>query len=502
MKTKEPFVLVILDGFGYRQDPSGNAILHAQKPTYDYLWSTYPHTTLEAAGRSVGLLPGMIGNSEVGHFTIGAGRVVPQPAARINQSIDDGTFFTQPTLQAMLSTLKSDNTLHIMGLLSDAGVHSCMKQVFAFIKAAHKAGVKNIVVHPFLDGRDSPPKSAALYLEQLSSYLNNVGGTIGSLQGRFFAMDRDHNWERTEQSYRVMTEPQPIAFTNWQDVLAYYYDKSITDEFIPPTQLSHRGVIHDHDGIIFYNFRPDRARQLTAAFIDPQFNYFERQKLDLSFFITPVSYGLNLHTTTLFDQKPIDHTLKEVLDNAGKTIFSIAETEKYAHVTYFFDGGKEQKFTHEERVLIPSLPLKNYIEHPAMSADKITDAVLYSLAHDIRDFYLINYANADMVGHSGDFDATVKAIECLDHELQRLYDAVVVQRQGTLIITADHGNAEEKYDPITNQPHTAHTVNPVPFIFVKQGLENKHSSLPHGSIASIAPFILAQMGIEVPKEMK
>jgi 2,3-bisphosphoglycerate-independent phosphoglycerate mutase len=502
MNTKQPFALVILDGYGYRTESIGNAVSNAHKPTLDYLWNTYPHTILDAAGKAVGLLPGMIGNSEVGHYTIGSGRIVPQMVTHIHQAIDDGSFFTNPLLVNTLKTLPCNNKLHLIGLLSDAGVHSHIKHLIACIEAAHQANSRHIIIHPILDGRDTPPQSAAQYLALLSPYLDGTNTIIGSIHGRYYAMDRDRHWDRIEQSYRTLTESEPIMFTQWQEALDYYYRKNITDEFIPPTLLNKHAIVNDHDGIIFFNFRPDRARELTTAFVDPTFDHFARKKLSLSFFITLADYGINLPVTALYKQEPVHNTLKEVLNAAGKTMFSIAETEKYAHITYFFDGGKEKPYPHEERVLIPSIPVKNYIDHPAMSAHKITNAVLDSLAHDPRDFYLINYANADMVGHSGNFEATVKAVECLDSELKKLYEEIVVKNNGTLIITADHGNAEEKYDPQTGQPRTAHTTNPVPFIFIKKGLEHKASPLPQGSIATIAPFILGTMGIAIPVAMK
>ena len=501
MTNIKPVALVILDGYGYRNQTEYNAIAHARKPCIDALFHTYPHTLLEASGTAVGLLPGTIGNSEVGHLTIGAGRIIPQPATLIHNALCDGSFFTNQLLQATLHSLPKTKKLHIIGLLSDAGVHSHMDHLFAFIKASHNAGIEHIIIHPFLDGRDVAPQSAALYLNKLQQYLTIHGGIIGSIHGRFYSMDRDNNWERTEQSYHVLTEPEPIRFHDWQAVLDYYYAHEITDEFIPPTQLTHDGIITDGDGIIFFNFRPDRARQLTTCFIDPTFGAFERTQLNLAFVITPTDYGLSLHTTVLFKSQPITNTLKEVLSCAGKTIFTIAETEKYAHVTYFFNGGKEQPLPHEDRMLIQSICVKNYVEHPKMSAQKITDAVLKSLKTNPCDFYLINYANADMVGHSGNFQATIKAIECLDKQIKQLFEAIVIKMNGTLYITADHGNAEEKWDYQAHQVRTAHTTNMVPFLVVKQGFEHRHFQLPLRSLADITPFILSNMGLPIPHEM-
>lgn len=501
MSAIKPVALVILDGFGYRKETDYNAIAQAQTPTIDTLLRTYPHTLLEASGTAVGLLPGYIGNSEVGHLTIGAGRHIVQPATMIHDAIKDNSFFTNPRLEETLQKLPKTKKLHMIGLLSDGGVHSHIDQLRAYMKETHNTGIKNIIVHPFLDGRDVAPQSAAFYLNKLQHYTEEYGGIIGSIHGRFYAMDRDNNWERIAQSYYALTQPEPIRFHDWQTALNYYYAHELTDEFIPPTQLTHDGIITDGDGTIFFNFRPDRARELTQSFIDPTFKAFKRPYLKLTFFITPTDYGCGRHTTVLFYQKPITNTLKEVLSQAGKTIFTIAETEKYAHVTYFFNGGKEEAMPTEDRVLIQSIRAKNYIKHPEMSAQKITDAVLESLKTNPHDFYLINYANADMVGHSGDFTATVKAIGYLDAQIKQLFDTIVTKMNGTLSITADHGNAEEKWDFQSNTMRTSHTTNKVPFIMAKQGLEHKKMQLPLHTLADIAPFILTLMGLKIPESM-
>ena len=314
-------------------------------------------------------------------------------------------------------------------------------------------------------------------------------------------MDRDNHWDRIERYYRCLTEPQDIQFKIGNHLGLNIIIRNITDEFIPPTQLTHKGIIKNGDGIIFFNFRPDRSRELTESFIDPQFHQFLRKELQLDFFITPVDYGTQHHTKVMFALEPPRQTLKEILSEHHKTIFSIAETEKYAHITYFFNGGIEHLWPQEERVLIHSLPVKNYIDNPQMSAHQITQAVLKSLESSPRDFYLINYANADMVGHSGDLQATIKAIECLDNQLKELFEVIVQKMQGTMYITADHGNAEEKWDVVKHQPRTAHTTNPVPFIMVRQGLEDIHVDLPITQLAGIAPFILNNMGINSPEIM-
>ena len=510
----KPTALVILDGFGYSPDTQFNAIALAKKPTLDALLASYPHTLLAASGKAVGLPEGYMGNSEVGHLALGAGRIIPSPFLLLHNAIADGSFFTNPVLTAHLDALaQSGKTLHIMGLLSDAGVQCHQELIYALIEAATTHKVKKIIVHAFLDGRDVAPKSAAHYLQALQDFNNNFSNAqLGSISGRYYAMDRDKDWDRTCAAFQMLTQKTEPPYTNWQTALADYYAKNITDEFIPPTLLDKMAVIENGDGVIFANFREDRARQLMECFIgcfdELSTNGFP-VRLDgtplgvsrevfpvLSFFISTIRYDQRFKNPVLLEIKPIPNTLKEILSKAGKTIFSIAETEKYAHITYFFGGHQEKPFPHETRILIPSLKLKNYIQHPQMSAQKITDAVINSLQKDPKDFYLINYANADMVGHSGDLNATIKAVECLDAQIKQLYDIIVKKMHGTLIITADHGNAELKFDKKTGQPHTAHTTNPVPFIFIKNDPSATKTKLSLHSLADVAPFILRQMGVK------
>jgi len=500
---KKLVVLIVLDGFGYRQEQDYNAVFHADMPTYDHLFSHYPHAILKAAGAAVGLPEGYIGNSEVGHQTIGAGRAIKQVVTRIQDDITDGNYFKNKVLLENLEKLDKSKKLHIMGLLSDSGVHSHQEQFYATLKLAHDMGVKHIVVHPFLDGRDVLPCSAAIYLRRLETFIAQLGvGFIGSMSGRWYAMDRDGNWQRTEQCYDVLTKQQEHRFADWSDALSYYYEEGLTDEFIPPTQFTDEALIEDGDGIIMLNFRADRARQLTASFVDKNFDKFPTKSLDLAFFITPIAYSKNLATTVLYPTVPIHPTIKELLAVEAKSMFTIAETEKYAHVTYFFSGGKEEPFPGEKQVLVKSIPAKTYVNYPCMSAPKITDAVISSLQKDPKDFYLINYANPDMVGHSGDFEATVKACECVDKQLKKLYEVIVKAMNGMMIITADHGNAEIMYDEQAQQPHTAHTTNDVPFILVKKGLEDAPLNYHMKTIADIAFVILKELGIDVPQEMK
>lgn len=504
INQKKVTMLIILDGFGWRKEHKYNAIYHAATPHFDQWMEEYPHAILKASGTAVGLPEGYIGNSEVGHFTIGAGRIIKEPVTQINEAIKDGSFFTNPVLVTALEKIKkSGKTVHLIGLLSDAGVHADIKQINAFIDAAHKLGVQNILFHAFLDGRDMPPQSATPYLQQLEKKLSSIGAQLGSIHGRFYAMDRDENWDRTEQAYRILTEPQKAKkYNSWQQALKDCYQNNITDEFVLPTQLDESAYVKDGDGIIFFNFRSDRARQLTASFIDPLFNEFSKKPIPLAFFVTPTVYDREMKLDALYPQPYLETTLKTVLADHGKTIFSIAETEKYAHVTYFFNGGKEGALATETQTLIPSLSTRDYGAHPEMSANVITQTVLQSLNEAPCDFYLINYANADMVGHTGDFDATVKAVEYLDQQLEKLYAQVVEMMDGTLYITADHGNAEDMYDEKAQQPRTAHTTNNVPFVMIRKKLKGNPQTLPLHTLADIAPFILKNMNLPVPQKMQ
>lgn len=490
IKKENPTILIILDGFGYSKDKVNNPIYKAKKPNIDLFLKHFPNTILQASGTYVGLPEGYVGNSQVGHITIGAGKIIKQPVTLINESIENEAFFKNKTLHENLDLLQNNNgTLHIMGLLSDKGVHSNISHLFAFIKTAVQNKIENIYIHPFLDGRDVQQKSAPTYLEQLDNYINKFPDSnirIGSITGRFYAMDRDNNWSRIQKSYDVLTQPQDILeFTNWKDALNFYYSKNITDEYIPPTQLIKSSVINNNNGIILFNFRPERSVQITECFVNKNFNHFKTKKIDLSFFITPIQYDNKIKTDALFEVEHSTDSLLNILSAKGLKVACIAETEKYAHITYFIKGGSNIKLPNETDILIPSIKAKNYIEYPCMSAPEITKTVIDLLQKDPKDFYLINYANADMVGHSGNFDATVKAIECLDKQLRELYEEVVIKRNGTLYITADHGNAEDKKDS-----STMHTTNPVPFIMVRQDLKDKNIKLPLKELADIKDFIL------------
>jgi 2,3-bisphosphoglycerate-independent phosphoglycerate mutase len=513
----QPIALVILDGFGYQKSLYGNAIANADMPFWHYLCSRYPSTLLAASGTAVGLPDGFMGNSEVGHLTLGAGRIIPSILKQFHDAIDDTSIASHPVFLKNFPLLKkSGGVLHLMGLLSDAGVHAHTKHLEALCAIAQAQGVTKIYIHAFLDGRDTPPQSAASYLETLQDFITKrcPCATIASLHGRVYAMDRDKNWDRTKISYDLLCgQTKQNTHVLWQEAIRLAYNNGITDEFVLPVLLDSDGVIKPGDGVIFYNFRPDRAMQLTEAFINPHFSHFKNTMHTgetISFFITTTRYKEEFQSYTndiLFERELVQDTLLDVIAQQKKDalVFIIAETEKYAHVTYFFRGMRDVQLPHEQRVLIPSIKAKNYIEHPEMSASQITDTVLSSFKDSPASFYLINYANADMVGHSGNFEATKKACEILDVQLKILYHNVVERMGGSMIITADHGNAEQKYDA-HGKPLTAHTVNPVPFVFVHKGGEQEISSdfalmKPSYGLCHVAPTILKVMGLSIPSVM-
>jgi 2,3-bisphosphoglycerate-independent phosphoglycerate mutase len=494
-----PTALIILDGFGFSIAKKYNAIYQAHPVTLTSWYKNYPHTLLAASGEAVGLLPGMIGNSEVGHLTLGAGRVIKQPIAILMDMIRDGSFSHLPILQTLFHYLSvhPNARLHLIGLLSDAGVHSHATLLYALLKAAVDQKVHTIILHLFLDGRDVPPRSADHYLTELEECIKKLPHSshiiIGSLHGRFYAMDRDKNWERTQKSFFVITGKAPCQKISWQTWLATAYHAHITDEFMPPACLDEQAPIKENDALIFFNVRPERMEQLV--------NMINRDGPKTSFCITATPYGEQV-STALYERKPVSPTLLDCITNAGLTLFTIAESEKYAHVTYYINGERTPSRPQEKRVSIPSLHLASYEEQPCMSARQITTAVINSLITDPRNFYLINYANADMVGHSGNLEATIRAIQCLDNELADLYQAFVVERNGTLFVTADHGNAEEKWDAVHQQPQTAHTTHPVPFFVINRSLKQHNIKLPLQSLADVAPYILTYLSLPVPIAMQ
>lgn len=480
-------MLVILDGFGYSPDTQYNAIAQAKKPFIDFALQNFPHTLLDASGPAVGLPEGYAGNSEVGHGTIGAGKRNPSVFLQLMTAIQNKSFFTNPTLVNNLHHLAhAGKTLHILGILSDAGVHGDMHIILAIIKAALEQKVKKIIIHAFLDGQDVPENTAPSYLSQIQKIIDTHRQvSIGSITGRWYAMAPDNDAKKTGATFDMLIHPEKPEFSSWQQALATNYQKKITDTYVRPTLLEQSATIHEGDGLIFTNFRQERERPLV--------NRFLQSKLKYAFLLTPIQYDPHFKNPTLLDTPIISGTLKEKISAMGKTIFSIAETEKYAHVTFFFDGGHEQPFPGEIRLLIPSPTVANFANTPEMSAQKITDAVLNSLHTTPQDFYLINYANADMVGHSGNFKATIKGVECVDEQLKQLYEQLVVKMDGILIITADHGNAEKMVDEKTTQPYPGHTINKVPFILIKNALRQKKIDLGIHELADVASIILKEI---------
>lgn len=496
-----PLVLVILDGWGYRDNALHNAIAHAHTPQWDSWWTTRPHLLLEASGQMVGLPEGQMGNSEVGHMHIGAGRIISQDFTRINHAIATGEFCKNQILIDTIQALSaSDRALHILGLLSQGGVHSHEDHLFAFLALCQTHHFSNICLHLFLDGRDTPPKSALQSIKRLEDKLSAFpGASISSITGRYYAMDRDKRWPRLEPLYQLLTEGLSAHnFPTAEEAVLAFYQQNITDEFIPPTQIGPLRTIQDGDGIFFFNFRADRARQLTQALISENFIGFNRTKIPvISRFVSMTLYADFLQTKVAFPPITLQHTLGEVLAEHGLRQLRIAETEKYAHVTFFFNGGSEKIFTDEERVLIPSPHVKTYDLQPEMSAGLLTKTLTEAILSKKYDVIICNYANADMVGHTGNFNATVLAIECLNQALHDIGQALE-QVSGQLLITADHGNAECMFDDSIHQAHTAHTNQPVPFLYIGGSWRIAKN---HGSLIDIAPTILTLLGIKCPKEM-
>lgn len=497
----KPLVLMILDGWGYDENLSHNAISAANTPQWDEWWRTRPHMLLQASGHQVGLPDKQMGNSEVGHMHIGAGRIINQDFTRINQAIDSNEFQANPVLLKLIDDMKTNQkTLHVMGLLSPGGVHSHEQHLFAFLKLCHQLEFCHVRLHLFLDGRDCPPQSALASIEALNLCLQeHPVASTGSLCGRYYAMDRDKRWDRLEPVYQMITEGQADHhFENATDAIESWWSKGIHDEFIPPTLIGTPQAMQDGDAIFFFNFRADRARQLTEIFINPDFNAFQRRKkIKLSHFVSMTQYAKHLDSECVFEPTKLPHTLGDVIASHGLRQLRIAETEKYAHVTFFFNGGSETVFAGEDRILVPSPQVATYDLQPEMSAPELTDKLVHAIETDRYDVIICNYANADMVGHTGNFDATVAAIECLDRCMQRVWKAIEA-KGGALVITADHGNAESMYDEHTCQAHTAHTRQPVPLLFI--GSNWKIGRL-QGSLIDVAPTLLALLDIDQPVEM-
>lgn len=501
----KPLLLMILDGWGINPNRENNAIALTDPPVMGRLLGEYPSTELNASGMAVGLPDGQMGNSEVGHLNIGAGRIVYQDLTRITKAIRDESFFSNPVLlDCMAGTRAAGGRLHLAGLLSDGGVHSHNTHLYALLELARRQGMREVFVHCFLDGRDTPPKSAAGYLAALEDEMRRVGiGRVATIMGRYYAMDRDNRWERVEKAYRAMVIGEGKVSASASEAISESYEDGITDEFVLPAVMVDgdvpAGTLRDGDGFIFFNFRSDRAREITRAFTDPEFAGFSRSvRPKLASYVCMTEYDETFRLPVAFGPEELKNILGEVVSRAGMRQLRIAETEKYAHVTFFFNGGNETPFPGEDRVLVPSpKEVATYDLKPEMSAYGVADELVRRLDEDIYDFIVLNFANADMVGHTGVLEAAKKAIAAVDACVGKVVDAVL-SRGGSLLITADHGNAETMVDEAGN-PHTAHTCNPVPFLLLDDS--RKMVRLRPGILADIAPTVLELLGITQPEEM-
>ena len=501
---KKPLVLMILDGWGYREDEQSNAILAANTPVLDNLWASRPRTLISASGFDVGLPDGQMGNSEVGHVNLGAGRVVYQDFTRITKAINDGEFDSTPALVENIDkAVNAGKAVHVMGLLSPGGVHSHEDHIVASIELAAKRGAKEVYFHAFLDGRDTPPRSAKESIERIEALFAKLEcGRLATLVGRYYAMDRDNRWNRVEKAYDVMTSG--IGEFNYSDgvtALNAAYERDENDEFVAPTTITPAGreaaQINDGDTVIFANFRADRAREITRAFVEPEFDGFTKKKSPaLSAFVMMTEYAADIDAPVAFGPTPLTNVLGEWLEKQGKTQLRISETEKYAHVTFFFSGGREDEFEGETRELIPSPQVATYDLQPEMNSEMLTDKLVEAIKSGKYDAIICNYPNGDMVGHSGVFDAAVKACEAVDTCIGRVVDALN-EFGGEALITADHGNAEQMANLKTGQAHTAHTSEPVPFIYVGRDATQSEGK----ALSDVAPTMLHLMGMEQPSEM-
>lgn len=501
-QPKNPTVLIILDGWGHREETRDNAIANADTPNWDRLWQDAPHTLLSGSGLDVGLPEGQFGNSEVGHMSLGSGRVVYQSISRIDQAILDGSFNENNAYcQSIDKAVKAGRAVHIMGLLSDGGVHSHQRQIFAALRLAAERGAKHLYLHAFLDGRDTPPRSAAESLSATQAAFEEIGvGSIASVSGRYFAMDRDNRWDRVAPVYELLTEcrSEHQAATA-EDALAAAYARDESDEFVAPTRIGEGAAIQDGDSVVFMNFRADRARQLTRAFTEENFEGFARNvRPALAAFVSTTEYASDIKATVAYPPGSLDNVLGDWIAAKGKTQLRIAETEKYAHVTFFFSGGREEEFTGETRVLVPSPDVATYDLQPAMSAPELTDKLVEAIRSRDFDLIVCNYANGDMVGHTGNYTAAMEAVETLDACLARVENALEeVEGQG--LVTADHGNCEQMQDYESGQHHTQHTTQLVPLVYLgKQALSLDPTG---GILADVAPTLLSLMKLEAPGEM-
>ena len=501
MNKVKPLILLILDGWGCTTDSNYNAISRAHTPQWDSWLQKYPHCLLDACGESVGLPENQIGNSEVGHMHIGAGRVIWQDFSQINQDIKTGRFLQLPLLKQLCQdTIQNNATLHVMGLLSPGGIHAHESHLFEFLKLANLNGQPRVAIHVFLDGRDSPPRSSLQIIERLSSTLTNYPfAKIVSLCGRFYAMDRDKRWDRLQEAYDLLTLGNKPIFADAHTAIQHYYAEGINDEFIPACIIGEQATtIHDHDNVFFFNFRPDRAIQITESLTHKNFDGFTRTKLPIiDHFVSMVPYAQHLNTHAVYTKHDITNTLGEIMEKHHIPQLRIAETEKFPHVTYFLNGGREAPFSQESRILIPSPKVKTYDLMPQMRADEITDAIIQGLSSGKYPLIIANFANADMVGHCGELPAAISAIEALDKCFGKINTALI-EYGAEAIITADHGNAEVMFDESTGQKHTAHTLSLVPFLFIGK---NWQVTKTRGSLIDIAPTILELMGLTKPSEM-
>lgn len=504
MARPKPLALIVLDGFGLRDEVRGNAIAQANKPDFDRLISEYPNTKLGASGLSVGLPDGQMGNSEVGHLNLGAGRIVYQELTRVTKSIEEGTFFEN---EVFLNTVKyvkdKGKKLHLYGLVSDGGVHSHINHLFALLELAKKEDFKDVFIHAFLDGRDVAPDSSIDYIQQLQDKIDELGvGRIATVQGRYYAMDRDKRWERTEKAYRSMVYGEGPHYTDPVKAIQESYEKSIYDEFVMPTVIvddndNPVGRIESEDAIIFFNFRPDRAIQISQVFTNEDFRGFDRGlKFPKNlYYVCLTQFSELIDGYVAYKPTNLDDTFGEIISRSGLKQLRIAETEKYAHVTYFFSGGREEELEGETRILIPSPKVATYDLKPEMSAYEVTDTAIKEIEANKYDVIILNFANTDMVGHSGKMEPTIKAVEAVDKNLGRVIDAIL-SNNGVAIITADHGNADYMIDEEGN-PVTSHSTNPVPFIITLKDVKLRND----GILADIAPTMLQLLGIEQPKDM-
>nr|WP_320167184.1 2,3-bisphosphoglycerate-independent phosphoglycerate mutase [uncultured Methylophaga sp.] len=499
-QTHRPLALIIFDGWGYSESAENNAILAADTPNWDDMWKNYPHTLINASGEGVGLPGDQMGNSEVGHLNLGAGRVVYQEFTRISLAIKNGEFFNNRVLiDAVEKAKKTDNAVHIFGLLSDGGVHSHEQHLHAMVELAAKQGTKNIYVHAFLDGRDTPPKSAHTAIEKLEdSFKTSGAGRLATVIGRFYAMDRDNRWNRVEEAYQLITEGKgQYQAATGIEALQAAYEREETDEFVKATTIGDPVKVNDGDSIIFMNFRSDRARELTECFINPEFSGFTRPRhIEIADFVTLTEYKKDFTAPIAFPTEKLHNILGEYLSAQGKTQLRIAETEKYAHVTFFFNGGQDAPYEGEDRILIPSPKVDTYDQQPEMNAPEVTEKLVEAINSEKYDVIICNFANADMVGHTGNFDAAVKAIETLDVSLGKIWSAIE-KVGGEMLVTADHGNAERMVNHETGQPHTAHTNNVVPLLFAGREAD----CVDGGTLSDIAPTMLSLMGLTIPDEM-